>query len=78
MHLIERETTNKKVYKYIEAWRNKPINEVDPYVYLDGISLKKSSDGKVSNVSLLVANDVNERGHRKVQGVAEELKDGAC
>ena len=33
---------NKKIYVQIEAWRNKPIEGVHPYVYLDGIVLKRS------------------------------------
>lgn len=30
---------NKKVYKSIEQWRNRPIEGTYPYVYLDGISI---------------------------------------
>ena len=33
---------NKKIYEKIEAWRNKPLQEQYPYVYLDGIVLKRS------------------------------------
>lgn len=66
---------NKKVYKHIEAWRNNPIDEVFPYVYLDGIVLKRSWGGEVSNVSVLVAIGVNERGYRKVLGVVEGAKE---
>ena len=46
---------NKKIYEQIEAWRNKPIEGSHPYVYLDGIVLKRSWAGEVRNVSLLVA-----------------------
>src|SRR5512134_201051 len=42
---------NQKVYKSIEAWRNRPIVEAFPYVYLDGAVLKRSWAGEVSNVS---------------------------
>src|SRR5262249_34488527 len=38
-----------------EAWRNRPIEGEHPYVYLDGIVLKRSWAGEVRNVSLLVA-----------------------
>jgi Transposase, Mutator family len=34
---------NKKIYATIEAWRNRPIAGEDPYVYSDGIVLKRSS-----------------------------------
>src|SRR5437764_2124632 len=32
---------NKKVYGQIEAWRNRPIEGEHPYVYLDGLWLKR-------------------------------------
>lgn len=66
---------NKKVYKHIEAWRNRPIEGDYPYVYLDGIVLKRSWGGEVCNVSVLVAIGVNAQGYRKVLGVAEGAKE---
>ena len=66
---------NQKVYKSIEAWRNQPIDEPFPYVYLDGVVLKRSWAGEVSNVSVLVAIGVNESGYRKILGVAEGAKE---
>lgn len=66
---------NKKVYKNIDAWRCRPILESFPYVYLDGIVLKRSWGGEVNNVSVLVAIGVNERGHRKILGVREGAKE---
>ena len=33
---------NKKIYGTIEAWRNRPIEGEHPYVYLDGIVLKRT------------------------------------
>ena len=66
---------NKKVYKHIENWRNRPIDRVFPYVYLDGIVLKRSWAGEVRNVSVLVAIGVNELGFRKVLGISEGAKE---
>jgi transposase-like protein len=66
---------NKKVYKTIEAWRKRPINGKYPYVYLDGLVLKRSWAGEVSNVSVLVAIGVNDKGHRKILGVVEGAKE---
>ena len=51
---------HKKIYGTIEAWRNPPIEGEHPYVYLDGIVLKRSWAGEVRNVSLLVAIGVND------------------
>jgi len=66
---------NQKVYKSIEAWRNQPIAEAFPYVYLDGVVLKRSWAGEVSNVSVLVAIGVNDSGYRKILGIAEGAKE---
>jgi transposase-like protein len=56
---------NKKIYAQIEAWRNRPIAGTHPYLYLDGIVLKRSWAGEVRNVSLLVAIAVNAEGYRE-------------
>jgi transposase-like protein len=66
---------NKKVYEKIEAWRNRGIEEEVPYVYLDGIVLKRSWAGEVSNVSVLVAIGVNREGYRRILGICEGAKE---
>jgi len=66
---------NKKVYEKIEVWRNRSIDEEFPYVYLDGIVLKRSWGGEVCNVSVLVAIGVNSEGYRKILGVCEGAKE---
>jgi len=66
---------NKKVYEHIEQWRNKRLERVFPYVYLDGICLKRSWGGQVKNVSVLVAIGVAEDGYREVLGIAEGAKE---
>lgn len=66
---------NVKIYKTIETWRTRPIEGTHPYVYLDGIALKRSWGGEVRNVSVLVAVGVNTEGYRGILGVAEEAKE---
>ena len=66
---------NKKIYETIEAWRNRPIEGEHPYVYLDGIVLKRSWAGEVRNVSLLVAIGVNSEGYREILGICEGAKE---
>jgi putative transposase len=66
---------NKKIYATIDAWRNKPIEGEHPYVYLDGIVLKRSWAGEVRNVSLLVAIGVNAQGYREILGIVEGTKE---
>lgn len=66
---------NKKIYKHIEAWRNREIEEEIPYVYLDGIVLKRSWAGEVKNVSVLVAIGVGKDGYRRILGICEGHKE---
>ena len=33
---------NQKIYAHIDAWRNRPIEGEHPYVFLDGIWLKRA------------------------------------
>ena len=46
---------NQKIYVQIEKWRMKPIEGKHPYVYLDGLWLKRRWGGEAKNVSVLVA-----------------------
>jgi putative transposase len=66
---------NKKIYATIEAWRNRPIEGEHPYVFLDGIVLKRSWAGEVRNISLLVAIGVNAEGYREILGICEGAKE---
>jgi len=66
---------NKKVYGHIEAWRNRPLQGKYPYVYVDGIYLKRNWGGEYENVSILIAMAVNEDGYREVIGAAEGMKE---
>ena len=54
-----------KIYAKIEAWRNRRIEGEHPYLYLDGIVMKRTWAGEVRNVSLLVASAVNSEGFRE-------------
>lgn len=66
---------NQKVYERIEVWRNRAIEGGHPYVYLDGVVLKRSWGGEVKNVSVLVAMAVNVEGFREVLGAAEGARE---
>jgi putative transposase len=66
---------NKKVYSHIETWRNRPLKGKYPYVYVDGIYLKRNWGGEYENVSILIAMAVNEDGYREVIGAAEGMKE---
>lgn len=66
---------NAKIYETIEAWRMRVIEGEYSYVYLDGISLKRSWGGEIRNVSVLVAVGVDMNGYRDILGVAEGAKE---
>jgi transposase-like protein len=66
---------NQKIYERIEAWRNRLIEGTYPYVYVDGISLKRTWGGEVRNVAVLVAVGVGEDGYRDILGIAEGCKE---
>lgn len=46
---------NLKVYSQIDDWRNRPIKGKHPYLYLDGIRLRRTWDGEVREVACLVS-----------------------
>ena len=62
---------NQKVYGKIEEWRNRPLSGEYPYVFVDGIYLKRSWGGEMTSVSVLVAIGVNGDGYREILGAAE-------
>jgi len=66
---------NQKVYRHIERWRQQPIEGEFPYVFLDGLVLKRSWGGEVKNVSVLAAIGVGADGHRRILGVVEGHKE---
>ena len=66
---------NGKVYDQIDAWRNRPLERSYPYVFLDGVYLKRNWGGQYRNVAVLVAMAVNERGEPEVIGASEDMKE---
>ena len=66
---------NQKAYVQIEEWRNRKLEVEYPYVYLDGIYLKKNWGGTIENIAILVALGVNSAGNREIIGAAEGGKE---
>lgn len=66
---------NKKVYSKIDVWRCRHFTENYPYVYFDGIFLKRSWGGEVVSVSVLVAIGVSRDGYREVLGAMEGARE---
>jgi transposase-like protein len=67
----------RKVYAGIDRWRERPLSQPYPYVFMDGVWYKRSWGGAVENVSVPVAIGVGLDGHREVIGVAEGMKEDA-
>ena len=66
---------NQKAYANIETWRTRKLSGEYPYVYVDGVFLKRSWGGEIQNVCILVAIGVNEEGNRDILGAAEGMKE---
>lgn len=66
---------NKKAYEHIESWRSRPLSGEYPYVYVDGVFLKRSWGGEIQNVSILIAIGVSRDGSREILGAAEGMKE---
>lgn len=64
---------NEKACKSVEEWRSRPLAGEYPYVFIDGIYLKRSWGGSYENVSILVAIGVDGDGRREIIGCAEGL-----
>ena len=62
---------NDKAFKSVDEWRCRPLTREYPYVYVDGIYLKRSWGGSYENVAVMAAIGVNEDGYREVIGCAE-------
>lgn len=68
---------NDKALESVEEWRCRPLACECPYVYVDGIYLKRSWGGSYENVAVTVAIGVNEEGYREVIGCAEGFTESA-
>ena len=62
---------NDKAFRAVDEWRCRPLACKYPYVYVDGIHLKRSWGGSYENAAMMVAIGVNDDGYREVIGCAE-------
>ena len=62
---------NERALASIEAWRQRPLDGGYPYVFADGIYLKRGWGESCENVAALVAIGVNSAGDREVIGCSE-------
>lgn len=64
---------NEKAFESVDAWRTRPLSGGYPYLFVDGIYLKRSWGGSYENVAVMVAIGVNPEGRREIVGCAETL-----
>ena len=62
---------NEKAFKAVDGWRCRPLTCEYPYVYINGIYLKRSWGGSYENVAVMVAIGMNRDGYREIIGCAE-------
>lgn len=68
---------NDKAFEAVEEWRSRPLTCTYPYVFIDGIYLKRSWGGAFENVAVMVSIGVNGDGYREVIGAAEGYTESA-
>ncbi len=62
---------NEKAFESVDAWRTRPLSGGYPYLFVDGIYLKRSRGGSYENVAVMVAIGANSEGRREIAGCAE-------
>ena len=68
---------NKKAYVHIEDWRNRPLRGGHyPYVYVDGIYLRRNWGGEYENAAVLAVIAVAELRAMKLKEAAKKVEDG--
>lgn len=68
---------SERAFASTEAWQRRPLDDGYPYVFVDGIYLKRSWGGSYENVAVLVAIGVNSAGDREVIGCSEGYTESA-
>ena len=58
---------NEGAFEAAEGWRSRPLTCGCPYMFVDGIYLKRPWDGPLENVAMMVATSVNGNGHREIR-----------
>jgi putative transposase len=53
----------------VEAFRQRPLDGEYPYLWLDALEVRCREEGRIVNVSVVVATGVSTEGHREILGV---------
>lgn len=58
-----------KILPLVEEWRERPLDEIYPIVYLDCIHIKLRKDSKVTNTAVYIALGLNLEGKKDILGI---------
>ena len=58
----------KKVSIPVEAFRNRPLNNLYPFVFLDAIYFKERGEGRAVSKAFMVALAINQEGYKEILG----------
>jgi len=61
----------------VREWRNRPLSEIYPVVYLDALRVNSRESGKNQNKALYIALGINMEGHKEVLGFYLSETEGA-
>ncbi|WP_083891152.1 IS256 family transposase [[Leptolyngbya] sp. PCC 7376] len=67
--LQEVNCNTKAVMEEIKAWQHRPLEEIYPILWLDGMRIKIREEGRVTNHTLYLALGVKQSGHKEVLGM---------
>lgn len=65
------------VTEQVRDWQNRPLDEVYPVVFLDGITVKVHQDKRVVKKTIYVALGINMEGHKELLGLWIAETEGA-
>ena len=57
-----------KVWSLVEAWQNRPLDALYPFVFLDALHIKLRREGRIENTAVYVVLGVNMEGYREILG----------
>ena len=70
-------TVTDAVLDEVRAWQSRPLDSVYPVLYLDALSVKVKSQGRVTNKAIYIAFGVNLQGLKEVLGMWAADNEGA-
>lgn len=61
-------TITDKIWSLVEAWQNRPLDAIYPFVFLDALHIKLRREGRIENTAVYVVLGVDLNGYRDILG----------